>query len=91
MTPLAYTIVSLLFASVFVNAVAIAVIIDNEEYIEQQDVAVQYLGKQVNNNEFAWTTLYDYQEANRVLIEECEPKQINRAVKNTPLPELVML
>lgn len=86
----AYLLSTALASSVFLNILFILVMLDDQEYISQQDFAIQHLGSEANINAIDKQQLDDYRKANEALIEASTTSQLNEAVKNSPLPKLVM-
>ena len=74
--------------SVFFNAVMFTVLMDNEEYITQQDTAIQYLGTESNTITKDQIDITILRQANEFMLEHCKPCNINKAIKATPLPSM---
>lgn len=83
-----WTLTTLLTISLFFNVAQFAVLFDNEEYINQQEYAIQYLGDEINSIKNDIDLIDDYRSANEALIQHCKPCDVVKAIKATPLPPM---
>lgn len=83
-----HVLLTVFVVSVFFNITMLAVLVNNEEYISQQDYAIQYLGDETNSNKVNLDMLDDYRNANEALMKHCSSASLTRAVKASPLPPI---
>ena len=91
-TILQWTIRTTLAVSLFFNAVMFTVLTDNEDEIAKHKEHITWLEDDLatyKSSMIHWKEKCEhYQSANEALIKYSEPKSLNRAIKNTPLPQL---